>query len=252
MASKLTLFWFGLACRDTNMAHQTVQQSEPTPDPTTSCCERTPGAGDGFLHSVMGGIWMVLSIVLFLGICVFSAHIGLLCVALLVASVEVLFTSLIPSALPVLRFLLCALLLLFCLQWMSEILSQQFQTHEPLVETRMAHQRPLQWPPTPVPPTLRCQRRPPASEDGLLASFMGGVWMVLSIILLLGICAFTTYVGLLCVILLIDAVQVLFTHLIPSMLLILHFLLCALLLLFCLQWMSEILSQQFWTHKPLV
>ncbi|XP_060103410.1 LOW QUALITY PROTEIN: transcription factor COE3-like [Heteronotia binoei] len=105
-------------------------------------------------------------------------------------------------------------------------------------------------PPQPMPNlSIPCYKMPkPASEEGLLQSFLGGIRMVLSIFLFLGVCAFSAYIGLLCVALLIGAVQVFFTSLVPSALLILQFLLSALLLLFCLQWMSELLSQQFQAH----
>ncbi|KAH0615720.1 hypothetical protein JD844_026066 [Phrynosoma platyrhinos] len=91
----------------------------------------------GLLGSFLNGIKMVLSILLFLGVCAFTAYVALLTMALLFASLQVLFNTLIPSTFLILQFLLSALLLLFCLQWMSEILAQQFCFHDPLIMALM-------------------------------------------------------------------------------------------------------------------
>ncbi|KAL8206509.1 UNVERIFIED_CONTAM: hypothetical protein K2H54_006692 [Gekko kuhli] len=122
---------------------QQMPPTPPTPALSVPCYKMLkPASEDGLLRGLLGGVRMVLSLILFLGICAFSAYIGLLCLALLIGAVHVLFTTLIPSALLILQFLLSALLLLFCLQWMSEILSQQFQTHhEPLAKTAPPEER---------------------------------------------------------------------------------------------------------------
>ncbi|XP_077158525.1 uncharacterized protein LOC143820044 [Paroedura picta] len=124
------------------MAHQMPPQLQLQPQPQPQpprpvlCipCSKMlkPSSEEGLLQGLVGGVKMVLSFILFLAICGFSAYLGLLCAALLIGAVQVFFSTLVPSALLILQFLLSALLLLFCLQWMSEILSQQFQSREPL------------------------------------------------------------------------------------------------------------------------
>ncbi|CAI5784916.1 Hypothetical predicted protein [Podarcis lilfordi] len=120
------------------MARQKPSQPQPSElspvQPTPGCkVVAPPTACSGFLGSFLNGVKMVLSIILFLGLCAFTAYVALLCTALLFAAVQVLFSTLIPSALLILQFLLSAMLLLFCLQWMSEILSQQFHVHDPVL-----------------------------------------------------------------------------------------------------------------------
>ncbi|KAJ6658563.1 hypothetical protein lerEdw1_019951 [Lerista edwardsae] len=120
------------------MAHQRPpppQLQQLTPLLASPCCTATGTCAEagGVLGSFLSGIKMVLSILLFLGVCAFTAYVALLCTALLVAALQVLFQTLIPAALLILQFLLSALLLLFCLQWMSEILAQQFRIRDPVL-----------------------------------------------------------------------------------------------------------------------
>ncbi|KAJ7327294.1 hypothetical protein JRQ81_017053 [Phrynocephalus forsythii] len=119
------------------MARQEWSEEEEHLPPllmSTSCCRLLrPSTNDGLLESFLGGIKMVLSFFLFLGLCAFTAYVALLTVALFFASVQVLFNTLLPSALLLLQFLLSTLLLLFCLQWMSEMLAQQFRLRDPLL-----------------------------------------------------------------------------------------------------------------------
>lgn len=118
------------------MAHQDPPElRQLSPLLASPCCTtKIASTGDGgVLSGLLDGIKMVLSITLFLGVCAFTVYVALLCTALLVAAIQVLFITLIPSTLKILQFLLSALLLLFCLQWMSEILAQLFRARDPLL-----------------------------------------------------------------------------------------------------------------------
>ncbi|EMP31253.1 hypothetical protein UY3_11612 [Chelonia mydas] len=113
---------FPLPGRDSTMS---AQKQQPMAWPCRRVIRRPHDAG-GVLRDLLDGLKMLLSIVLFLALCVFTSYVGVLFTALLIAALHVFFSSLLPSALLVVQFLLSALLLLFCLQWLSEILA-----HEP-------------------------------------------------------------------------------------------------------------------------
>ncbi|CAM5151366.1 unnamed protein product [Natator depressus] len=102
-----------------------AQKQQPMARPCRRVIRRPHDVG-GVLRDLLDGLKMLLSIVLFLALCVFTSYVGVLFTALLIAALHVFFSSLLPSALLVVQFLLSALLLLFCLQWLSEILA-----HEP-------------------------------------------------------------------------------------------------------------------------
>lgn len=97
-----------------------------------SQAEAAPRDDGGFLDAVFSGLRMLISIVVFLGLCAFTAYVALVCTTLFFAALQVFFGTLVPSALLIFQFLLSALLLLFCLQWMREILTLQFRCNNPL------------------------------------------------------------------------------------------------------------------------